>query len=262
MKRVVFIAAACALAGSAMAADVGAFRPTENGRSLSLTFEKYKRDVTQDVADTWGGGEFEGEQEEDHILLRLTSRPTPHFGWTVGVGVSDAESSEGHVPLLGLGAHYIFYTGNTLHASAFWQVHHVREIEYENIINNVYLDPAIGGDGLGYAVSSRTESYFEYEAGFAVTKDFFMDSGGRSSLYGGIMFSLLQSDGDEEFVFYKYSGEQVTTASEDGLDFEADSLAVLFAGIDFAIPGDRFGMRLEGRFLKQASVSFSLYGDF
>jgi hypothetical protein len=248
------------------AMDIGAMRPSDKQYSAEVFYESLKRDIVQDFAYT--SDTFDGEQEEKRIIARFKFFPERTWCLSLDAGITEADGSEGYVPMFGLGGHIVVYDDNSFFASVFGKATYVTEIEYKSD----YIDA--GQDyyltWVDYYWGERTETYWEYGIGAQFGRDWTTKAGSRITGYAGILASFINSDGEEKDWYYGAARGHVTGNlyedadydEESGVDFKEDSPVALFAGLEASLPNSDFGLRAEGRFVGQTSFTIGVFKGF
>jgi hypothetical protein len=250
----------CMIQGAG-AMDVGNSVAVTTGKTagVEVFYEKYKRDVTQDIAGT--DDSFSNEQDENRIIARLKYSGIPTTLLTFDVGMTESKGSEGYVPMLGLGVSKDVYSQNDLTLSLFAKATYVTEIEYKDSETyygrNYYLTYAETYE------NTRTETYWEYGGGFQLSKLWHLQGGAKLNTYGGVLASFINSDGEESVEYYGAARGRFTgnlyldsdSAQESGVDFKEDKPVGVFLGIALGLPNSPFSIRAETRLIDQTSFS-------
>ncbi|HMO41481.1 MAG TPA: hypothetical protein PKE26_15715 [Kiritimatiellia bacterium] len=227
-------------------ADVGAplyLNTIGKSGSVEVYYEKYKRDIEQQGSD---GNLYLGEQQEDRVIARLNYHASTRASLYVEAGATDSDGSDGSAALVGGGLKLSLHDSQAFGVSLFAAITYVPEIEYKR---DGFIDYA---NQLEYPSSLQTESYYEFSGGLILSKTFQMDEKSIITPYAGVMLSRLDGDEDYEFT-YPASGRNIRTTGtlEDEDPFSA------FAGLSLVM-NSTFGIRVEGRFVNQTSVSAGL----
>lgn len=220
---------------------------------VEFIYEKYDRDVelseSQFTATGPGGvipftvsGES-GSQEEDRFMARLSLPAGNKMVIYLDGGITDSKDSVDPVAIFGGGLRVLAYESETVNATVFGSLHYVPEIEYK--LSEFDVD-------LGRGDFTQKESYWEANGGVNLSHSFPLGEGAALTPYGGIMISVLQGDEDFEAIF-----PDVGVTVKGSGDLEDDGVVGLFGGVAFKF-SDNLGVRIEGRFLNQTSISAAL----
>lgn len=243
------------------AMDVGNSVAVTTGKTagVEVFYEKYKRDVTQDIPGT--DDTFSGEQDENRIIARLKYSGIPTTLLTFDIGMTESKGSEGYVPMFGVGVSKDVYSQNDLTLSLFAKATYVSEIEYKD------SESYYGSDYyLTYVETyeyKRTETYWEYGGGFQLSILWRLQGGAQLNTYGGVLASFINSDGEESVEYYGAARGHFTgnlyldsdSAQESGVDFKEDKPVGVFLGIALGLPNSPFSIRAETRLIDQTSFS-------
>ena len=220
------------------ALDVGSSiysRVFEGKTSMEVFYESYERkiEMPQEGVDI-----SENDQKEDRVVARLNMAGTEKVIIHLDLGLTDSDESKGYEPLFG-GGFIIRAYSNSINVDVFGSGYYVPEIKYEDS----------GYDSKGrYFEYSQEENYFEIGGGIALSKEFELDRQFSLIPYGGIFISILEGDEDYEYN-WPGLGKEVT----DG-EITNEGLLNLFLGVGVQI-GHNWGIRVEGRFVEESSVS-------
>lgn len=244
------------LVSDGFAMDIGVMRPTDTQFSMEIIHENYERDIraTYPISHEHATG----AQEEKRTFLRMSYSPQPNWGLTLDAGVTDAESSEGNAPLLGLGGHMVVYQSNGFYTSLFAKATCTFDIEYESTYRYS------GSDWTETDYEKQTEDLWEYGGGLQIGKEWIPCSGGRIVGYGGAMVSFIDSSEDirGNYVYNDAMGEETGTYSTHDLKFEEDHPLSFFAGVEATLTKYEIGIRAESRFYDRTSFSIGLFKKF
>jgi len=240
---------------SVEAADVGGpASPAKMEKiGINIIYEKYRRDVeisSREHVLRIPGDEVtvpafseSGVQDEVRLMARLSfpvgSRALIHLDG----GVTDEESSQDVDPILGGGVRVLAYQSNAIDVSIFGSAHYVPKREYKFYFTDIDLNT------LAFA---QEESYWEANGGVVLSHPVALESGPELTLYGGLMISVLKGDEDWEIQLSDFGevGEYEGQLEDDGAVSVLGGLACQF--------NEQVGMRVEGRFVNQTSVSVAV----
>lgn len=247
-KYVALVALTVALGGStfALASDIGAplyLNTVGRSGSIEVYYEKYERDIEQQASD---GSMFTGEQQEDRVIARLNYHASTKASLYVEAGMTDSDGSDGGAAIVGGGLKLSIHDSPAFGASLFASITYVPEIEYKH---DGFIDYV---NQLEYPDSLQTESYYEFSGGIILSKTIQMDEKSIITPYVGAMLSRLDGDEDYEFTYPAAGRKTETTGS-----LEDEDPFSVFAGLNLMLDS-KWGIRLEGRFVNQTSVSAGL----
>ena len=257
-----------ALTSMVNAMDIGNSVPVSTNKKVTteVYYEKYKRDVTQDVA--WTDDTFSNEQEENRFFLRLKYIGLPTTALSFDIGTTESKHSEGYVPMLGAGISQDIFSKNDFTLSLFAKFTYVTEIEYKD--SETYY-------GSTYYVSyadtyeyKRTEKYWEYGGGLQITKLWNIDDTLTLNTYAGILASFISSDGKETIEYDSTSVGHFTgnvyrdydSEDETDVDFKEDKPVGAFIGVVLGFVNSPFAVRAETRLIDQTSFSVAAQASF
>ncbi|MCP4366275.1 MAG: hypothetical protein GY800_13405 [Planctomycetes bacterium] len=246
MFHTVALAATLGTASAAWATDVGLpLYSDSTGKKGSI--EVYYEDYQHDAEQLYPSGVSSVEQEEERIVVRMNYYPTARIALYGEIGATDSYTSKGNVPLLGAGLRVKVYNGPFCDLSAFASATYIPETEYHADFQE---------DSSRQVKWSQEESYSEINGGLTIST--LVPLGGQATLmpYGGVMVSSL--DGDEDYRLDYYL-EGVTTENDGYV--EGDGAVSLFAGLGLMLD-DTWGVRFEGRFINQTSLSAGMIYSF
>ncbi len=252
------IAVFCALlmaATTCPAVDIGApiYRADfGSGITLDLTYQSLKRDIEQETAFT--DHTWTGEQEEKHYIAAILFPLNDRISGKLEAGLADSNGSEDIAPLFGAVLQAALYEVDGLCFNVFAAGRYVSGIEYRT--EGVYFTE--GGIITEYPEVTREEEYFELGGGLTLSKTISTGSKTKITPYGGLLLSLIDGSGEETFRRYIV---QPGTATDDSVDFEAENPFSIVGGIS-ALFASNIGLRIEGRFVNQTSVSAGAYFIF
>ncbi|HEY8240449.1 MAG TPA: hypothetical protein VIH35_03340 [Kiritimatiellia bacterium] len=211
--------------------------------NVEVYFEKYQRDIEQEFA----SGTDTAEQEEDRLLARLTFAPADFASLYLEGGATDSKDSEGEAPLFGGGVRLRAYSTPAVQVDVFGSVTYVDGIEYHV---DGFVEPETAGSfTVDHPDLDQTESYYEYEGGILLSHVFQAGPKWTVTPYGGFLFSVL--DGDEEYDLTPHV--PIPPFTIEG-DLKENGNFILAAGL-LGTLNKTFGLRLEGRFVDEQSVS-------
>ena len=247
-------------AGGAAAMDVGlpGAMPGGGKMSLEVFYENFERDIHQEHLARRAAGEHSimtrssFVQEEKRFMARFGYALRPELAVHGLLGFAQSEGAENNAPVLGLGVDYRVWSGKWFDVGLFAAGQLVTEIKYDDEF--FYgPNPPEPGDW-EWPEGTQKEDYFELSAGAMVSKDFEIRPRFALRPYAGLQLSKL--DGDEK---YDHTWAIVEPLGREQLNgyIKDDGMVSLFAGVG-AFLGDRFGLRLEGRFVNQTSFSAGL----
>ena len=240
---------------SVEAADVGgpAIPAKTDNIGINIIYERYKRDVKLSSREcvirmlgdeiTLPASSESGVQDEVRLMARLSfpvgSRALIHLDG----GVTDSEASQDVDPILGGGFRVLAYQSDAIDVSIFGSAHYVPKIEYEFYFTNIDLNTL---------TFNQEESYWEANGGVVLSHPVALESGPELTLYGGLMISVLEGDEDWEIQFSDVGevGEREGQLEDDGAVSVLGGLACQF--------NEQVGMRVEGRFVNQTSLSVAV----
>lgn len=215
--------------------------------TVDVYTEDMSRDIRQEIAFT--DLKFDGEQDEKRLVARVTGYPTERLSIYLMAGITDSLESEELTPLVGGGLRVLLHQMGDVRLSGFAGGTYVDDIEYEV--------PGRLTPVAEIAASHRVERYYEAGAGLAVDWTWSWRPRLQLMPYAGLSWSTLQGEGEETFVFAS-SGE---FGSDDQVDLEDDSPITLTGGLVLLV-NRNYGLRVEGRFIDQASYSAGLFFSF
>lgn len=223
-----------------------------SGITLDLTYQSLKRDIEQETPftdQTW-----KGEQEEKHYVAAIMFPLNDRVSGKLEVGLADSKGSEDIAPLFGAVLQAALYDVDGLCFNVFAAGRYVSGIQYKT--EGVYFTQ--GGIITEYPEVTREEEYFELGGGLTLSKIILTGNKTKINPYGGILLSLIDGSGEETFRRYIV---QPGTATDDSVDFEAENPFSIVAGIS-ALFTSNIGLRIEGRFVNQTSVSAGAFFIF
>ena len=241
------------------AMDVGTLAPSEKKFRAEMYYEQFERDIDQEYG--FGKGSYDGLQEEDRVVARLTFNPQRWWGLSLELGAADAESSEDIAPMFGVGAHIVLVERNGFYASAFGRLTWVTGIEYQGHYGAT--------DGVNYFDErwKRDEEYVEYGLGAQLGYVWQPCSSARVTGYGGVLASFLDDTKSEEHasgIYYEegMAGPENYAVKDSAVDMDERHVAQFFAGVEVALLPLDGGVRVEGRFYDRTSLTASLFWNF
>lgn len=229
-----------------LGADVGAplyLNTIGKSGNIEVYYEKFKRDIEQQGSD---GNLYTSEQQEDRVIARLNYNASTRASLYIEAGATDSDGSDGAAALIGGGLKLSVHDSPAFGVSLFASITYVPEIKYKQ---DGFIDYA---NQLEYPSSLQTETYYEFSGGLILSKTFQLDDKSLITLYAGVMLSRLDGDEDYEFT-YPASRRNIRTTGtlEDEDPFSA------FGGLSLVL-NSTVGIRVEGRFVNQTSVSAGL----
>ncbi|WP_282753575.1 hypothetical protein [Desulfuromonas thiophila] len=243
----------------AHAMDIGILTPTDKKFRAEIYYEQFERDIEQEYG--FSGGSYDGLQEEDRIVARVTFNPQRWWGLSLEVGGADSKASEDIAPIFGAGAHIVLFEQGGFYTSAFGHITWVTGIEYK--------DHYGATDGVNYfdETWTREEEYLEYGLGAQLGYIWQPCSGARVTGYAGAMASWLDDTKSEEHAsggyFIEGMAEPTSYAiKSSSVDMDESQVAQFFAGVEMALLPLDGGVRVEGRFYDRTSLTASLFWNF
>lgn len=248
-------------AGCAAAMDVGlpGAMPGGGKMSLEVFYEDLGRDIRQDCIDRPVPGEptlmheEKLRQEEKRFMARFGYALRPGLALRGLLGFTRSEDAENDAPVFGLGVDYLAWSWKGIDATLFAAWQSVTQIKYDD---EFLLEPIPDSPGQNreWPEGTQKEKYNEFSAGALVSMDLQIQPRLAMRPYAGIQLSKL--DGDEEYDHTPVVNPPLGREQFSG-DIQDDGVLSLFAGAGL-FWDNRFGLRLEGRFVNQKSFSAGL----
>ncbi|MCX6996785.1 MAG: hypothetical protein NTV49_06795 [Kiritimatiellaeota bacterium] len=168
---------------------------------------------------------------------------------------SSKEDSTGYVPLVGAGINYQAWSGGLFDVTLFAAFHYVTEIKYNN---EFYAERDSAGVLWESPQGTQKGKYYELAGGVTVSKDLAVGRGITLQPYGGVQLSRLDGDEvyDHNYVLIPGLGHEHREGK-----IKDDGMVALFAGAG-AFLSNGLGVRLEGRFVNQTSISLGALYNF
>ena len=248
-----------------VAMDIGLPGPLPGGGKLSLElfYEDFERDIRQEAAEFWAPGSPHGGlvgedmiQEETRYFARLTYAWRRELALQALVGFTHSETADNDSPVLGLGLQYLVWSCHGFDTTLFAAGQLVNEIRYKN---DFYYGPNPPNAGnWEWPEGTQKEDYYELSAGATVSRDIQLHPRLTMRPYAGLQLSKL--DGDEKYDHTWAVVEPLGREVQEGY-IKDDGVLALFGGAGL-FWDNRFGLRLEGRFVNQTSFSAGLFYFF
>lgn len=237
------------LAATAQATDVGLplhSTATGDAGNMEFYFERFHRDIRQEFID----GPANARQKEDRVIERINIHAGSRAALFAELGATRSDQAEHTVPLLGAGLALRLYEGPALNVNAFASGTYIHGIEYRQGGYVTYSEP--GYIWAEYPTVEQEETYYELNGGLTASRIFQLSRKIHWTPYAGLMLSEL--DGREEYkVTYRVNARTETQRG----DLQGDGALCLLGGFGLTF-GKDWCLRLEGRFVNQASVSAGL----
>jgi len=160
--------------------------------------------------------------------------------------MTNSKESTGSVLLFGGGLKHVAFDKNDSQIGVFLQGHYAPKIEYKQQESTT----------LGFASFTQNERYYEISTGLTVAKTIYLDPTTRLIPYGGVMLSYLKGKEEGKFT-YSNSTNSITANG----DIDGDGIFALVLGTDLKFESN-LGIRFEGRFVNQSSLSVALNMSF
>lgn len=225
----------------------------EKKSSIEVYYEKYTQNVTFDSKefsipnqDFDYEGTFSGEQEEDRIIVRMNYYAGPRFAFYAEVGATDSLDSKEKAPIFGAGLRSKLFSSSFFDVSPFVSMTYIPEIDYV-----LYYPQSSIGDQTIF----QQESYFGINGGLTFSKLLHLSNTCKWMPYGGLMVSKIFGDHDVDAILQ--NGQERSLLLVDRSIEEEDGEFSMFAGFNFMF-NDTWGLRAEGRFINQTSLSAGL----
>lgn len=215
--------------------------------TVEMLVEDMKRDIRQQ--DAFTGETFDGEQKEKRLIARVTGYPTERIQVYGLLGLANSEDADNFAPMLGGGIRARVGSMGGFRLGALAGGYWVEGIEYTS--------PGVLTPFEEFAASYREESYYEWGLGLVIDRAWLVTSRTQLVPFAGMTWSMMQADGKETFA-YPTTGRIV---HDDQVDFEDDSPFALVGGLALLV-NRNFGLRIEGRFVDQTSLSAGLFFSF
>ncbi len=203
--------------------------------------ERFKRDIKQEVA--FSKRTFTGHQIEDRLLLRWYRRIHASWWAHLEVGASDVEHAVDPAPVFGAGFQTRLASLRELELCAFASGSYIGDIAYRH----TYDEPHT------YIESERDEHYLEVSGGLTASAGLRLSQHWHIRSYAGLACSLLRGWGEERFV---PRSAPTQLECDNSVNLDQDIPLSVIAGAGFMLH-ERFGLRLEGRFVDHESYSLA-----
>ena len=257
--RVGFVMLVLTNAINTFAMDIGLPGPMPGGGKMSLELfcEDYERDIRQEISQPWSPGTLHGgalvaqdmTQEETRYFARLTYALRRELALQALVGFTRSEGADNDSPVWGLGIQYLVWSCHGFDTTLFAAGQYVNEIKYKHEFyygpNPPYPNNWEWPEGI------QKEDYYELSGGAMMSRDFQFRSRWTLRPYAGLQLSKL--DGNEKYDHTWAIVEPLGREVQEGY-IRDDGLLTLFGGAGL-FWNNRFGLRLEGRFVNQTSFS-------
>ena len=172
----------------------------------------------------------------------------------IEAGLADAKNAEDFAPLFGAGIQAAAYEADGLRFNVFAAGRYVSGIEYKDkgfIVEDFFTITE-------FPDVTREEDYYELGGGFTLSKTINTSDKTQITPYGGLVVALIRGSGEETFEYFVV---EPGVEKDSSVDFEEDGPISIVAGVAVKFPSN-VGLRLEGRFIDQSSITAGAFFAF
>ncbi len=255
------IVLAWAQAARGLEAGVPIYAKDVNGRfMIEVRCEQFDKDIERTTTPYMGS--YQENWEENRLRAQFTCMFSKPINVFADAGIVDARDADGVAPIFGGGIKLCAYENEGLRLNLFASGYYVSGIKFRE--DYIIVFEGTPADNMAEVSDiypppydqhlKREIDYYEVGGGFSLSKEIPLENKMTLTPYGGLVVSYLRGDGEEEL-------KGIRPLEKTDIEFEGDGWMGLHLGVAVNFrPG--LGLSLEGRFIKQSSVSAGLYYAF